>query len=507
MTDPSYATATEILALMDAGEVTSRELVEHQLDRIGRLDGEVHAVVTLDDERALHQADERDAERRAGRVTGPLHGLPMTVKDAFATAGTRTTAGMNELAGHVPDRDAVAVARLRRAGAIVVGKTACPEGVTGQETANALTGTTRNPWDQRRTTGGSSGGAAAALAAGFTPLELGSDMGGSIRQPASFCGVFGHYPTRGVVPLRGHLPSVPVDDLDPSRDLTAVGPMARSAADLTLALEVLAGPDDLDARAWRLELPAARITRPAELRVACWFDDPDFPVASEVVEVLSDAADALADAGASVDAAARPAFDLVEAERVGFDLWVAAASASLEDEQAVEQAQLAETVPPHDDRRVARRAQATAMSHRQWLALDRRRAQLRRAWEELFRDVDVLLCPVVPVVAFPVADEPQVVDRMTYRLERTLTVDGVERPYLDQLVWTTAVGLADLPSTSTPVGLSRSGLPVGAQVVGRAFDDRTTLRVASMLNRLTGGFRVPPSFRSDVQLHPERSVP
>jgi amidase len=193
--DLTYATVVELRTLLADGTITSEELVDAQLERIDAVDGRIRAFVTVDGERAQLEASQRDHERRRGQIRGPLHGLPMTVKGAFATAGTRTTAGLEELADHVPQTDAAAVARLREAGAIVVGKTSCPAGVSGQETGNALVGTTRNPWDLQRTTGGSSGGAAAALAAGMTPLELGSDLGGSIRQPAAFCGVFGHYPT------------------------------------------------------------------------------------------------------------------------------------------------------------------------------------------------------------------------------------------------------------------------------------------------------------------------
>jgi amidase len=187
-------------------------------------------------------ADERDREVAAGRLRGPLHGVPVTVKDAFTVAGVRSTSGMADLADHVPSTDAVAVARLRGAGAVVLGKTTCPSGVTGQETASALFGRTNNPWDRSRTPGGSSGGAAAALAAGLTALDVGSDHGGSIRQPASYCGVFGHVATHGLVPPTGHRPSVGPDQPGKDVDLLGLGPLARSARDCDLALSVLGGP-------------------------------------------------------------------------------------------------------------------------------------------------------------------------------------------------------------------------------------------------------------------------
>ena len=274
--DLAFRPAVELAALVRERQVSSRDLVELFLGRIEALDGELHAVVTVDAETARRQADELD---RMSTLVGPLHGVPMTVKDAFATAGLRTTAGMPSRADHVPRQDAEAVARLRAAGVVVLVKTNVPEEVTGQETANTLFGRTNNPWDQTRTPGGSSGGAAAALAAGMTPLELGSDSGGSILQPAHCCGVFGHVATHGLVSLRGHLPTIEPDE--PERDvaLTAVGPMARCAEDLDVALGVLA----------RKELPPPR---PAE-RVAVLFGDGEHPLSRAVRDRIDAAAGAL----------------------------------------------------------------------------------------------------------------------------------------------------------------------------------------------------------------------
>jgi amidase len=274
--DLALRPAVELAAMVRERQVSSRELVELFLGRIEALDGELNAVVTVDAEGARRRADELD---RATALVGPLHGVPMTIKDAFATAGLRTTAGMPERADHVPTRDAEAVARLRAAGVVVLGKTNVPEEVTGQETANVLFGRTVNPWDPTRTPGGSSGGAAVALATGMTPLELGSDSGGSIRQPAHCCGVFGHVATHGLVPLRGHLPTIEPDE--PERDvaLTAVGPMARSADDLDLAMEVLASA----------ELPPPQAVE----RIAVLFGSGDHPLSREVRSRLEAAASAV----------------------------------------------------------------------------------------------------------------------------------------------------------------------------------------------------------------------
>lgn len=502
MDDADFLSATQTAAAIRRGDLTSRDVVRRMLDRIDAVNPALNAVVTVDGEAALREAGDLDREAAAASLRGPLHGVAMTVKDSFATAGMRTTSGLTDRAEHVPAEDAEAVARLRRAGAVIVGKTNCPAGVTGQETANVLFGLSRNPWDTERTTGGSSGGAAAAVAAGITPLELGSDKGGSIRQPSAFCGVFGHFPSQGIVPSRGHLPSIEVHELDVHGDLTSMGPMARSAQDLQLALDVLAGPDVIGSRAWRLELPPPRFDDPTQLRVAAWFDDDDFPVDADVVAGLEAAAAALEAAGAEVDRSARPPFPLRDAERVGFDLWVSS-GADEEDEDSFAQQQ--ERAALFDDeRRLARRARATTLTHRDWLRLDARRRELQRGWEALFEQVHVLLCPVVPVVAFEHDPRPDLVDEMDHRLERSIMVNGQERPYLDQLVWTTAVGLGRLPATVAPVALTSGGLPVGAQIVGPALHDRTTIAVAGLLEFLLGPFR-PPRFAPQTQ--PSGSAP
>jgi len=246
MTELAFRSAGELIEQMDAGAITSRDLLDLYLDRIERYDGRVNAVVALDVERARQRADAADAARARGVCWGPLHGLPITVKDCIETEGLRTTAGSERLATHVPERDATVVERLKRAGGVVFGKTNTPEFTFDWQTTNTLHGTTNNPWDEKRSPGGSSGGSAAAIAAGFTALEVGSDIGGSIRIPAHCCGIFGHKPTWGIVPQRGHIPGLPGSRTE--TDINVLGPLARSAGDLELALDVLAGPGDLDAR-------------------------------------------------------------------------------------------------------------------------------------------------------------------------------------------------------------------------------------------------------------------
>ena len=493
MADLVFAPATAIAELIASRELSSREAVDAYLDRIERLNPQINAVVTVDAERARGLADERDRTLAAGEEPGPLHGVPITIKDAFETAGMRTTAGLPDYAEHVPQADAAAVARLVQAGAVVMGKTNLPPGVTGQETANELFGRTNNPWNLERTSGASSGGAAAALAAGMTALELGSDSGGSIRQPAAFCGVYGHFPTQGLVPARGHIPQVEHHEIDVHIDLMSVGPLARSAHDLGVAMGVLAGPDVYGRRAWRVDLPPPPESV-HDIRIGAWLDDDDYPVDAEVVERLEATVAALEAEGVRVDRAARPGFRLCEAEPVAFALWVASSSQRNSGDEDAEMRRRAAQFAAGDDSRAARRARAEVMSHREWMLLDAERRRLQRGWEELFTSVDVMLCPVTPVTAYAHDPRPDRVADIDHRIARTIEVNGQPRPYLDQLVWTTLVGMARLPATVAPTGLGSSGMPVGVQIVGPALADRTTIAVAEYLAQVTGGFTPPPAF-------------
>ncbi|MBW3627468.1 MAG: amidase [Actinobacteria bacterium] len=479
--DP-FSTATQMAELLRAGSVSSRELVDLHLERIERFDPQLNAVVTVDVDGARRRADELDRRLARGGPVGVLHGVPLTLKDCWATAGIRTTAGSPEMVDCVPDADAEIVARLRAAGAIVMGKTNVPEQVTGQETGNPLFGRTCNPWDPDRTPGGSSGGAAAAVAAGLSPLEVGSDSGGSIREPAHCCGVYGHFSTSGLVPLAGHLPSVPVEDTGADQDLMAAGPLARSAGDLALAMQVLAGVAPLE------EAPA-----PERLNVAVWLDGPDVELSRDVASLVAAAGDALGTAGASVREAGPP-FDTAEAREVAFQLWVAATASSTDDHQHDRAVERAAGTPASDRSLAGLKNRAQAMSHRDWQRLDARRRSMARAWAALLDEVDVVLCPVSPVPAVRHDPEPEDVDSVDRRLVRTIDVDGRARPYLDQIMWNIVVGMAGLPATVVPVGRTAAGLPVGAQVVGRRHADALTIAVAGIVGALTGGYAIPPGF-------------
>jgi len=485
MTDLGFRGALELIGMMQRNEISSRELLEHQLERVARHNGSINAIVTLDPEGARAQADEADERRARGGPMGALHGLPMTIKDTYEVAGMRTTAGAPQYADHVPELDATAVERVRGAGAVIFGKTNVPLMAGDWQSYNEIFGTTSSPWDLARTPGGSSGGAAAALAAGLTPLEVGSDIGGSVRVPSHWSGICGHKPSWGIVPQRGHIP--PAAGALLTRDLNVVGPLARSVDDLELALDVLAGPDELSATAWRLELPPARHRDLRDYRVAAWLDDPAYPVDGEVRERLESAVEALRRDGVKVDDRAHPPIELREAVRNYQWLLMSLEGAEFPPELLEGFRKFAAEADPEDTSEVLQLARAATASHKQWLDADEVRERTCRVFEGFFRDWDVLLCPVNAV-------PPILHDHEDPIPARRIRVNGEERPYIELLGWVATVTMCRLPATVFPVGRTTGNLPVGVQIVGPYLEDRTTLQFARRLGELIGGFEPPPGY-------------
>ncbi|MDH6135494.1 amidase [Kitasatospora sp. MAA4] len=481
-TDIAFRSAVELRGALRRREISSLELLDHYLERIEKLNPAVNAVVTTDPARAREQARAADAATARGEELGPLHGLPMTVKDTIETAGLTTTAGAPELADHVPARDADSVARLRAAGAIVFGKTNVPTYARDLQTHNPVFGTTRNPWNPDRAVGGSSGGGAAALAAGLTGFETGSDLAGSLRNPAHNCGVHALRPSFGVVPTRGHIPRAP--GWLTSSDMCVIGPLGRSAQDLDLGLDVLAGPAAAQATGWRLELPGPRAHSLDGYRVGVWLDDPYCPVDSTVADLLTAAVDAIRAAGARTDEESRPVA-LDESDRLFQRLLLATTSAAMSDADFERLCTMAGELPADADSPFAAFLRNSTQRARDWTHAQEEREQVRVRWADYFRDHDVLLCPVAPTAAIPHDHNPD-------PNARRLTVNGQDRPYWDQGTWSGPAALAHLPAAVVPVGLTPDGLPVGIQIIGPHLEDRTVTDVAAHLDRLLGGFRIPP---------------
>jgi amidase len=443
-------------------ELSSRELLDIFLDRIERLNPPINAVVTLDVERAQRAAAAADERVARGDALGSLHGLPVTIKDAIETEGLRSTGGATELTDHVPAADAPAVARLKDAGAIVFGKTNLPRWSGDAQTYNEMFGTTNNPWHVERVPGGSSGGAAAAVACGFTSFELGTDIGGSIRMPSHFCGVYGLKPSHGIISQRGYLDHVGGGTTD--ADINVFGPIARSADDLDLLLGVLAGPEPDRAVAWRLDLPPAKGTTLADYRIGVWLDDDVCRIARDYHAVLANMVDQITDAGAKVEEA-HPPVDAAEQLALFSHRIAAAVSPSMDDDVA----------------------EAIAGSHAAWLRSEEHRARLRGIWAEWFDDFDILLCPVNTGAAFPHNQEGDI-------LTRTIDVDGIARPMLDVVAWPGLIGIMGLPSAVSPIGRTAENMPVGVQVVSPSLHDRRSVRVARLISEVVGGYEPPPGF-------------
>ena len=482
MTDIAFRSARSLAAALRRRRVGCRELLEHYLARVERLNPTLNALVAFDLDRARRDADAADRELARGESRGPLHGVPMTVKESFDVRGLPTHWGDPAYARTVASEDALAVQRLRAAGAIVFAKSNVPLHLADWQTFNAIHGTTVNPWDPGRTPGGSSGGAAAALAAGLTALEVGSDIGASIRNPAHYCGVYGHKPTFGICSVRGQALGGTVSPTD----IAVIGPMARDAADLALALDVIAGPDDIDGRGWTLRLPRARRRSLAEYRVAVVYDDAEAPVDSAVQARLREVASVLRKAGAKVSTRARPAIDSRAAHRNYIALLRAATSRRLGDAAlAANRRRLARLRPERDDYE-AQMIRAQAMSHRDWLRLNEERHRMRLAWDAFFAaGIDLLLCPPATTTAFPHQQTGE-------RWQRMVTVNGEPQPSTTQMFWAGWTGNCYLPSTVAPAGLASDGLPVGVQIVGPQYADHECIRFAALLGRAMGGFRPPP---------------
>ncbi len=481
--DLPFQTAKQLAAAVRKRKIGCLELLDLYLKRVETYNPELNAVIATDIEGARKRARAADRAFKAGKKLGPLHGVPMTIKESFDVAGFPTTWGDPAFKDSVAETNALVVQRMLAAGVTLFGKTNVPLNLADWQSYNDIYGQTNNPWDLSRSPGGSSGGSGAALAAGLTGIEAGSDIGASIRNPAHYCGVWGHKPTWGVVCPKGHR----LGNTVAYPDINVVGPLARGAEDLEIALDAMAGPDEIDGRGWTLSLPRSRKTRLRDFRVAVLRTDRNAEVDRAVQGEIQKLADFLAKQKAKVDDKARPAFDTAELLDTYVKLLRGATSGRLSDEAFAKAAADAASLPAGDTSYFAQMQRGNSLPHRTWLRLNERRHRYRLAWDAFFQDFDVMICPISMGAAFTH-------DHADPRHERTIAINNKRLPVVDQVFWAGYTGVAYLPSTAVPIGQTADGLPIGVQVVGRQYDDFTTIAFAKLLEKEYRGFEPPPAY-------------
>lgn len=482
MTDIAFLPAHRLASLIRRGKIGCVELLDHYLARVERFNPALNAIIATDIPEARKQAEAAERAVTTGQTRGPLHGVPMTVKESFDVAGLPTSWGVPAYHGAIAASDALSVRRLRKAGAIVFGKTNLPIWLADCQSFNDNYGATGNPWNPGRTPGGSSGGSAAALAAGLTGLEMGSDIAGSIRNPAALCGVFGHKPTMGICSTLGHTIAENVAPID----MLVIGPLARSAKDLAIGLAVITGPDEIDSAGLRIALPPPKKKRLDEYRVSILVDDETVPMDSEVCALQQQLADFLHSSDVKVDIGARPDFDAAESHRLYDILLRATTSGRQTDAEFAANLAARNALSPDDDSKWARMLRGVTLSHRDWAALDEARHRIRWKWHEFFQQYDLMLTPITVSAAFPHNKTPP--------YERTIPINGVAQHFMNQISLPGYSNFTYLPTTVAPIGFTSEKLPLGVQIIGPQYGDRTCIHFAGLLEKHYQRFIPPPGY-------------
>jgi amidase len=485
MTSLPFQTAKQLASAIRKKKIGCLELLDLYVKRVEAHNPALNAIIARDVEGARKRAKAADKAVKAGKKLGPLHGVPMTIKESFDVVGYPTTWGIPAFKDHKATRNSLVAQRMIDAGVTLFGKTNVPLMLADYQSYNEIYGTTNNPWDLTRSPGGSSGGSGAALAAGLTGIEAGSDIGSSIRNPAHYCGVYGHKPTWGVVSPKGHAVG---GSVSPGADIAVVGPLARGADDLEIAMDVMAGPDEIDGRGWKLALPRSRKKKLRDFKVAVLLDDRHAEVDQSVQDQIQKLADFLARTKVKVSDAARPAFDTADVHEVYMKLLRAATSGRTPDDEYDRTRAHVADLQPGDKSSLAQMLRGAVISHRDWLALNERRHRMRLAWDAFFEDYDVLLCPVASTAAFPHNHEPD-------RVKRSLIVNNKKLPTFDQLFWAGYSGVTYLPATAAPIGETSDGLPIGVQIVGPQYGDYTCIQFAKLLEQDYRRFAPPPAYQ------------
>ncbi len=468
-----------MLAALDSGEVRSSELIELHIDRIERHDDGLNAIAVRTFDRARASAQVAD-EARARGDRAPLLGLPMTLKESTQVAGLPQSAGILALKDYRPTDDSLIAGRVFAAGACLLGKTNIPVALGDWQADSPVYGRTNNPWDLSLTPGGSTGGGAAALASGMTPLEIGSDIGGSIRVPAAYCGLYGHRPSETALPRAG---AFPFGDLEnPAIVLGVHGPLARSMTDIALLFDVIAGPGEGEGAGWQLALPAARHDSLADFRVAMMPATTLAQPSASMQAAVDDLASFLGQSGATVQRV-MPAFD----QRSYFADYLTLLTVMTSLGQSRDEREEApRDAGVHDEELFAAARAGFTIDAADFLGLLNRRERARAVWREFFKDWDVLICPTALDVAFEHQSGEQ--------KDRLLSIDGRSVPYMLNIVYPMWAIHTGQPSTAFPAGLSPNGLPLGLQAIGPYLGDRTTMRFAQLLEREWHSFEPPPGY-------------
>jgi len=479
----AFASATDMLQALRNRQISAVELLELHLDRIERYNSRINAIVVPNYAAARKAAAAADTARTRGEDR-PLLGLPLTIKDCIYVQGLPTTGGVPERANAIAAEDSILAARVRAAGAIMMGKTNVPPYAGDIQAWNPLFGRTDNPWNLDRTPGGSSGGSAAALAAGLTPLEFGGDFAGSIRQPAAFCGVYGHKASETALARTGHFPGGLLPNA--AVGMAVQGPLARSAHDLALAFDVVAGPDVGEDAAWQLAMPPARHKRLADYRVAIMPPIPWLPVDDEIMRAQEELAMKLDQAGAHVAVTQPELFgDLREYHKLYLSVFWALMYTG---RSVADRAREAAEFRASEDEWLNAYADGIEASASDYIIWYSRREQYRAAYRAFFRDWDVLITPCNIVNAFPHDDRPMA--------ERTVIVNGHPISYDLQMVHPGLANFSGHPATAFPAGQTHDGLPIGLQATGPYLEDYTPMHFAALVAEAFGGFQAPPGYEA-----------
>ena len=478
-----FKTAKQLAAAVRKKKIGCLELLDLYLKRVETYNPALNAIIATDIPGARKRAKAADKAVSAGKKLGPLHGVPMTIKESFDVTGYPTTWGDPAFKDSTAKTNSLVAQRMTDAGVTLFGKTNIPLMLADWQSYNEIYGSTNNPWDLGRTPGGSSGGSGAALAAGLTGIDAGSDIGASIRNPAHYCGLFGHKPTWGVVSPKGHALAGSVA----YGDIGVVGPLARGAEDLEIAMDVMAGPDAIDGRGWTLSLPRTKKKSLRDFKVAVLLTDPNSEVDTSVQQQIQKLADFLGKSKAKVSMTARPAIDTSELNDVYIRLLRAATSGRMSDELYEKAQAEAKDFPASDMSYYAQMQRGNSLSHRTWLQLNEKRHKMRLAWDAFFEDYDLMLCPVAVTAAFPH-------DQAGLRHKRTIVVNNKKLPVVDQIFWAGYSCVTLLPATVAPIGLTDDGLPVGVQIIAPQYGDYTSIAFAKLLEKEYRSFQPPPAY-------------